>query len=88
MIHQCPKCGSTDISYDYNACVTVNVVNGEIKYIVIGDPFGVNPDALFCCHCDKGYSKPTVEQGDALFEEIQKVIREPIDEITLYERKG
>jgi hypothetical protein len=44
----CPKCGSTDLAFDYDGVVTINVVDGELASVNVGGVLDVSPDQLFC----------------------------------------
>jgi hypothetical protein len=86
MIHQCPKCGSTDISYDYSAVVTVHFEDGDIRYILVNDALTQNPDALFCNDCNE-YSEASEQQAESVTAMASTVLETPVDEFTIYDRK-
>lgn len=69
----CPACGSTDLAFDYDAAVTINVVDGQLESVNIGGVIDVSPDQLFCRGCDK-VIRPLTEQNMDLSEHASDVI--------------
>lgn len=62
-ILRCPNCRGTDLTFDWDAVITVNVKDGQLDHVTIGGVFGVLPDKLMCADCDE-YADPSDMPAD------------------------
>jgi hypothetical protein len=49
---RCPKCGSLKVTLDYDATVSLRVVDGVVEAVLVGGVLGTRPTNFFCEDCD------------------------------------
>lgn len=74
----CPSCGSTKVTLDYDATVSLRVVDGVVEAVLVGGIFGVRPTNFFCEDCDH-QPFPADEATDTALSQVEGTLPDTIE---------
>lgn len=78
----CPECGNTDLTFDYDGVVTINLVDGRLDHVTVGGVLEVPPDRFFCGN----FTCPSGQDARPLPGRFSAIASEAISEVIEQDR--